>query len=228
MATARDVIQRALRLARVLGEGETMTAESADDALEALNQMLDSWNADRLYVYNVKLENFNLVAGTNSYTIGDGGTFSTTRPVAIDGAFIRRNNLDYHVDVVAWHEYDRWVYKGAQSSLPFVLAYEPSYPLATIRMYPTPVEALTLYLRTRNTYSSVTLDTVFSVPPGYLRAMAYTLAEEIAPEYGTAVLPDVTKRARTARKAIQRLNSPDYILDAPLGARRVYNVYSDH
>lgn len=227
MTTARDVIERACRLARVLGEGETLSAEGAADGLEALNQMIDSWNTDRLYVYNVREETFTLVAGDGSYTIGSGGDFSTTRPVQIERAFLRRLGLDYRMQVVAWHEYDVWINKSAQSSLPFVLAYEPAYPLGTIKVYPLPTENNELHIRTWTPLSQLALGDTLTVPPGYLRALAFSLAEEIAPEYGLTVLPDVTKRARTARKAIQTVNAPDYILESPLGSRRAYNVYSD-
>ena len=53
MATysAADQINRALRLLGVLAEGETPAASVSEDALMALNQMIDSWNTERLSVF---------------------------------------------------------------------------------------------------------------------------------------------------------------------------------
>ena len=44
--TASDQINRALRLVGVLAEGETPSAETSQDALIALNQMIDSWSTE--------------------------------------------------------------------------------------------------------------------------------------------------------------------------------------
>ena len=41
--TAGQQIERALRLLGVLAEGETPSAATSQDALMALNQMIDSW-----------------------------------------------------------------------------------------------------------------------------------------------------------------------------------------
>jgi hypothetical protein len=51
MTTAGEQINGALRLLGVLAEGETPSAETSQDALSAMNQMIDSWNTERLSVY---------------------------------------------------------------------------------------------------------------------------------------------------------------------------------
>ena len=52
--TAGDQINAALRLIGQLAEGETPSAATSQDALAALNQMLDSWSIERLSVYNTQ------------------------------------------------------------------------------------------------------------------------------------------------------------------------------
>jgi hypothetical protein len=52
--TAGDQIYAALRLIGQLAEGETPSAETAQDALTALNQMLDSWSIERLSVFSTQ------------------------------------------------------------------------------------------------------------------------------------------------------------------------------
>ena len=48
--TAGDQITRALRLLGVLAAEETPTAAMAQDALVTFDQMVDSWNTERLSV----------------------------------------------------------------------------------------------------------------------------------------------------------------------------------
>ena len=52
--TAGDQINAALRLIGQLAEGETPSAATSQDALVALNQMLDSWSTERLAVYSTQ------------------------------------------------------------------------------------------------------------------------------------------------------------------------------
>ena len=49
--TAGEQINRALRLLGILAEGETPSAAMSQDALVALNQMIESWNTERLAVF---------------------------------------------------------------------------------------------------------------------------------------------------------------------------------
>ena len=52
--TAGDQINAALRLIGMLAEGETPSADTSNDALNGLNQMIDSWNTERLSVFSTQ------------------------------------------------------------------------------------------------------------------------------------------------------------------------------
>jgi len=54
MASAGDIINGSLRRLGVLAEGETPSAATSQDALTALNQMIDSWNTERLAVFSTQ------------------------------------------------------------------------------------------------------------------------------------------------------------------------------
>ena len=62
MTTATQIITRAMRLARVIGKGETPDADESADGLQALNTMLDSWQIKRLFVYQIREESFTWAA----------------------------------------------------------------------------------------------------------------------------------------------------------------------
>jgi hypothetical protein len=108
MTTASDIVSRSLRLIGVLGQGRrTLTANELADGIDALNSMLESFSLERLMVYQILEENFSLVIGTGSYTIGTGGTFNTTRPVKIENAFLRdSSNNDYSLALIDNAQYD--------------------------------------------------------------------------------------------------------------------------
>ena len=84
--TAGDQINRSLRLLGVLAEGETTSAATSQDALMALNQMIDSWNTERLSVFSTQDQVFTWPASILSRTLGPTGNFVGNRPVLLDDA----------------------------------------------------------------------------------------------------------------------------------------------
>jgi hypothetical protein len=96
--TALDLITGALRNLKVLAAAETPSAQDAADALQVLNDMLESWSIDHLTIYSVVENLLDFTAGQYQYTIGnpDGGTFSGTTSAAspvITGATIPTNMI---------------------------------------------------------------------------------------------------------------------------------------
>jgi hypothetical protein len=93
--TANDLITRAFRKGRVIGKDEVPAPDEAADALVDLNDMLDEWWIDKLAVFHINVEQFALVAGQQSYTMGAGGNFNTTRPVkVVPGSKYTLSNVD--------------------------------------------------------------------------------------------------------------------------------------
>lgn len=78
--TALDLITGAMRSINALEAGETPSANDSSDALQVLNDLLESWSTDKLYVF-ASVENILAwTAGTYQYTVGNpvGGTFTGT------------------------------------------------------------------------------------------------------------------------------------------------------
>ena len=213
MTTANEIISRSLRLMGVLGQGRrTLTANEAADGLEALNGMLESFSLERMMVYQILEENFPLVAGTASYTIGSGGTFSTIRPIKIESAFIRdSSNIDYQLEIINNEAYDSVQLKTV-SSRPQYLYYDPVYPLAYIRLLYVPAYADTLYINSWKQLQQFTDGTTaLALPPGYQRMIVYNLAIEMNAEYQTKLAPEVVAIATQSKAAIKRINAPSPI-----------------
>lgn len=209
MATAQTLITNAIQTLGVLGDGDTPTAGELADGLGYLNEMLESWSIDSMMVYQILQESKAITAGTQSITIGSGGTFNTTRPVNIQNAFFRdANNLDYQLQIVPQDSYQRIQLKTVQTSYPYVAYYDNAYPLGTLYFYPVPSQNLTLYMNTwQQLQQFATLGTTVSLPPGYAEMIRYQLAIRLASQYGVPVPPTVPNLATNAMARVKKLNS---------------------
>lgn len=78
--TANDLITGALRFINQYGPGESLSSSDASDALQTLNDLLESLSTDEASVYASNENTFNYTSGQYQYTIGnyDAGTFAGT------------------------------------------------------------------------------------------------------------------------------------------------------
>jgi hypothetical protein len=80
MTTANDLILGALRFINVYAPGEALDSADSDDALETLNDLLDSWSTDQASIF-ASVENIlTFTPGQYQYTVGnyDAGEFPGT------------------------------------------------------------------------------------------------------------------------------------------------------
>lgn len=204
-----STIDRALRLIGELASGETPTDDEYADAILSLSGMLDSWRNDKLLVYAMQEETLTLSAGDSSYTLGPPGDSASTRPVAIDRAWIVDSGNSYPVLAMNEAEYAAISAKTTQSNWPDRFLFRPTMPTATLIVYPVPNATRTIKIVTRvvpYNPSSLTILTTLSTPPGWEKAIAYNLAIELAPEYGASVPPAVLKGAAESLASIKRAN----------------------
>lgn len=232
MSTAGDQINRALRLLGVLAEGETPSAETSNDALVVLAQMLDSWSTERLSVYALQDQSFTWPANQSSRTVGPSGDFVGNRPVRVLDStyFVDSGGTSQPVQIVNVDQYNAVSVKDTTSSYPSMLYVNNTMPNATLTVYPVPSEALTLHLSSVSELSqpaSLTTELVF--PPGYQRTFAYNLACELAPEFGVEPSPTVSRIAMTSKRNIKRINNPMALMGMPAALvtkSTRFNVYT--
>lgn len=224
MTTARDIIYRAFRKAGVSTKGETPDATEANDALEELNSMLGIWSNDNMLIYARTLESFSLTANDGTYTIGSGADFNTTRPMFIVSAYVRNSTTDYPVEVISDEAFARIIQKDT-GSIPAWINFDNSFPTATIKLWPLPVSAYTLYLLTEKALTSIaTLDTAISLPPGWEDALAYNLAVRIMSEYGQQPDAVVVNLANESKSMIQRTILRNHSMDYGVSTSGTGNI----
>ena len=231
--TAGDQINAALRLIGQLAEAETPTAATSQDALAAMNQMLDSWNIERLSVFCTQDETHTWPPGTVSRTLGPTGNFVGLRPAYLDDSTYFRDastNVSYGIKLINQQQYNGIAVKTVTSTYPQLLWVNMTYPDVTMYMYPVATRPLEFhFISVQPLTEPAALNTVLTFPPGYLRAFKYNLACEIAAEFGVEPTPTVQRIAMSSKRNLKRVNNPDDKMALPYGLvsnRQRFNIYT--
>lgn len=231
--TAGDQINGALRLIGQLAEGETPSAATSQDALTAMNQMIDSWSIERLAVFSTQDQVFSWPPGAISRTLGPTGNFVGNRPVLLDDSTYFRDpasGISFGIKIINQQQYDGIAVKTVTSTYPQVIWINMDYPNIDMYIYPVPTKVLEWhFISVTELDQPATLATVLSFPPGYLRAFRYNLACEIAAEFGVEPSPQVSRIAMTSKRNLKRINNPDDIMSLPysiVGTRQRFNIFA--
>ena len=235
MTTAAEIIDGSLRLLGVLAEGETPSAAVMQDSIMAINQMIQSWDTERLSVFSTQDQVFTWPANVLSRTLGPTGDFVGNRPIEIDDATYFKDpssGLSFGVKLINQQQYDGIAFKTVTSTYPQVLWVNNTFPDIEMYVYPVPIKALEWHIisvETLNEVSSVSTNMYF--PPGYLRAFRYNLACELAPEFGMEPSPQVQRIAMSSKRNIKRVNFPGDLMAIPypiVATRQRYNIYANN
>jgi hypothetical protein len=231
--TAGDQINGALRLIGQLAEAETPTAAASQDALTALNQMIDSWNTERLAVFSTQDQVFSWPPNVLSRTLGPSGDFVGNRPILLDDStyFIdTASGISYGIKIINQQQYDGIAVKTVTSTYPQVIWVNMSYPNIEMYVYPKPTKVLEWhFISVEELTQPALLSTTLAFPPGYLRAFKYNLACEIAAEFGVEPPPQVQRIAMTSKRNLKRINNPDDVMSIPyaiVGTRQRFNIFA--
>ena len=233
MTTAFDQIKASLRLIGQLAEGEEPSPQAAQDALTAMNQMIDSWNTERLAVFSTQDQVFNWPSDVITRTLGPTGDFVGNRPVLIDDATYFRDpqtNVSFGIKLINQQQYDGIAVKTVTSTYPQVMFVNNTFPDTTMTIYPKPTRLLEWhFVSVEELTKPATLTTSLAFPPGYLRAFKYNLACEIANEFGVEPPQTVQRIAMTSKRNLKRINNPDDVMSMPyaiVASRQRFNIYA--
>jgi hypothetical protein len=231
--TAGDQINGALRLIGQLAEAETPSAATAEDALATMNQMIDSWNTERLSVFSTQDQVFSWTPGFITRTLGPTGDFVGNRPILIDDSTYFRDpasGISFGIKLINQQQYNGIAVKTVTSTYPQVMFVNMTYPNITMTVYPVPTKVLEWHIiSVQELTTPALLSTPLAFPPGYLRAFKYHLACELAPEFGVEPSPTVQRVAMTSKRNLKRINNPDDIMSLPysiVATRQRFNIFA--
>jgi hypothetical protein len=220
------ILYRALRLAQITrGPGRTANPEQFNDALIALNGMLDSLNIQRDAIYTIDNARYTLTPPKTSYSIGQDPTgmtvadFNAPRPINIDQARLVLTSSPTPVylplRIATPEEWATITVRQMPTTIPQVLYYDADFPLANLYFWGYPTQANDVELWTWSPlpqYFAIT-DSVI-VPPGYADMLCYNLAVRLADQFGTVAPPNVMTEARRTLGHVKALNG----MTTPMGS----------
>lgn len=234
-----QLISGAARLIGVLAEGESLSAQGANDALNSLNDLLDSWSNESLIAFPLLREVFALatIGLQETYTWGSpGDNFTSIRPQNVRKAIIQLTgstpSIELPMQIMNADEYAAITLKPLPSNFPLYCYIDDAYPRRNVNVWPVPTDSTNslVFYSTKPLLDISTLSQMLSLPPGYQRALRYALAIELASEYGKTPSEVVVAIAEQSKAAIKRNNTkPIYLrMDSALsGKAAVYNWKTD-
>jgi hypothetical protein len=232
--TARDLIEASLRELGVLAEGETASAAGADDALDALNALIDQWAAEKLTIYAVTRTTATLTASQTSFTVGSGGNINIARPVHIERiGFIDTSttpDTEYPLESLTEDAWANIRLKAQTAEFPQVYYYSPTFPTGTLYPWPIPTNAslqwAVYHWAALSELSGLT--TAFSLPPAYERMIVKQLAVDLAPSYEKEPSGTLVRQAQDAMAVVKRANKrlEDLSFDPATLTNRRWGGYS--
>jgi hypothetical protein len=235
--TVRTICTDALYDLMVLGADENMSATDGAFALRKLNNLVDQWTSESLFLYSEVRTTWTIASGDGSYTVATGANVNVARPTFVDGVSFQDTTSDPMVEIPLVPLTDQaWAaiaIKDLESSLPGYYFYNETFPNATLNLYPVPTSSTlqgVLYARAQ-VGEFTSLDTVISLPPGWKRCLVANLAVDLAPGYGTDPSATVSKVAAESKATLKRSNirPVDAVLDggALIGGNRKHSSYYD-
>jgi hypothetical protein len=220
MTTASQIIKRACLLIGAIDVTETVGGSEAAECLDSLNGLIDSWSTMPQAAYNNQEIVVTMAPSTFGLTIGPGQQIDTTRPLRIESAYARYNNLDREIEVIEDKaEWDAILIKQLGTSWPEALWYDGGLPTGNVYFWPQPSGTVSLHLTVLNyvgDFADLTTDQVLS--RGYKRALELNLAVELSDLFKLPVSASLQRRADLAFRAIRRVNANTPELE--IGGRR--------
>ena len=229
-----DAIAYALRVAGVLGVGQTALPQDTADAATALKMMLAQWQRKRWLVYRLEEVSTLAVPGVGIYSIGPGVDADISypkRPGSIEAAYLRQHTgsnpgsfpVDYPLARIGSREEWSAITLKSLKSWPSAFFYDPTMADGTLYVWPVPIQTFfTLHLAIpQDLATALTPDAEIDdfLPPETEEALVYNLAMRLQVMYGLPPNQSIGGAARAALNTMRQSNFALQPLQMPSGLR---------
>jgi hypothetical protein len=205
--TANALMQDAYEELGVYAPGETISAADEARAFSVLNEMIDEWAAENIFVYQLIPRTFNTIINQSAYTIGQNGspTINASRPPAIaygpGEANITISAVETSINVVSAVEFQALDAYGASAGTPDTLWYKNGYPNGTLTLLPKPSAVGAVAFNAWDVLLAFAdPQTSYELSVGFYEAIRNNLAVMLKSYFTDAQLsPDVATKALTSK-----------------------------
>lgn len=212
--SASDIITDALQKLGVYAPGEQLSDADLSRGFITLNDMIDQWSNEFVFIYTLTPLALSLLVGANAYTIGgQGQSITSQRPSRIvygpGEASVVISGTTTPVNVVSALEWQAIQSINAGDGTPDTLWYDPQYPVGVLNVAPNPtaVGVLTFYTFVPFTAFADT-STKYDLAQGTDDALKTNLAVSLKPYFSSATVdPVVVSRAETSKYFIRISNT---------------------
>ena len=199
-----ELCRQAVIINNLAPRGQNADAQLLEDTQTALGFLLSEWSRDGILEPAIDSTSFVCVGNQNIYTAGPAGDIPK-RPLELFQAILSGANLGqtkYPIEIAGWDEFEALTFPSAQGN-PSYVYYNPTYPLGTIAIYPTPNSDWTITLTGKFAWDAVDINAEVSLPPGYDSAILDALAVKVCENYNRVVPIALYNRARDGMSGIR-------------------------
>ena len=188
-STMTNIIYDAFALINAHDPGETLPSEKWAHSKRVLNQLINFMSVREGLWLRTEVSH-TLTPGTASYTVGDGETIDTPKPMRILDARRTVSSVDIPMDIIGRDEYVSIPNKTLQTG-PLMLYYDQQRDTGTLYVWPTgsSSDKTITFTSSRPIQDFDDEGNNPDLPKEWILLLTYMLAEKLAPTYLAGVVP---------------------------------------
>jgi len=185
-----DLIVNSLYMIGELGVNETPDAFMERTGIELINEILDNFSVDNIYIPYLTTLTFDFVGGQATYTFSDIVTADVNTDRIIDLVFANytvSDQITYPLDIVSKANYYEMVRLQAFQTRPAICFLNKQAADSEVTFYPAPDQAYSCSLKVKRMLDSLSLEEdLDGLPPYYYGLLKAALARKFLMYYPSA------------------------------------------
>lgn len=215
--TTNELIINALYLTGELGVGETADSFMLSSGLELINELLDKFSADSIYIPFLKELSFTMVSGQATYSISDMVTADVTSNRIVDLSFANYTvpsagqGIIYPLQIINKAQYYGVTRLLPLNTRPGFIFLNKQATESFVTLYPAPDQPYPCLLGVKVMIDKLVANQDLSeLPPYYYGFMKYALARKFLSYYPSANWPETSEQEyQDYYNAIKNVNETD-------------------
>lgn len=191
--TTNDIIINSLYLLGELGTGETPDALMLSTGLELINELLDKFTSDSMYIPFLTTLSFNFTPGQGTYSISDivSADIDADRVVDLVYAdYTVSGDITYPLQVVSKVEYYNNTHLEDFDARPGIVFLDKQARQTNVVFYPAPDQNYACNLRVKSMLDKLDAqENINGLPPYYYGFLKYALARKFLAYYPSGNWP---------------------------------------